>query len=314
MSSSWEKSCYASDESGKGDFYGGPVVAVVYLNKEILKKLEKEEFFDQIRDSKKCTDNWIYKCTPQIMNVLGQNFEYSITNPKEYNELYSKYQNMNVIFSLLHNDVHLKLKNKLKEEEFRVMDGWTTLDKHYEYLKNLNIEPLKVDDMCCRAEEKYLACALASIIARYYYLKQMDEMSVKYSTRIPLGNAYSGRHSVITAFKALRKRDNPEEFCKTNFKTIEIIGEFIGENNVGRKCELCNRELIYRLSKKTGKQFIGCSGFPLCKYAENIINKGDLLEEKCPECSSQLTKKFNSKNEPFIGCSAYPKCKYIKNS
>ena len=35
------------------------------------------------------------------------------------------------------------------------------------------------------------------------------------------------------------------------------------------------------------------------------------LDEKCPECESQLVKRHGRYGE-FIGCSAYPKCKYIR--
>lgn len=38
---------------------------------------------------------------------------------------------------------------------------------------------------------------------------------------------------------------------------------------VGEDCPLCGKPLVYRQNKK-GEPFIGCSGFPKCKYTRNI--------------------------------------------
>lgn len=82
---------------------------------------------------------------------------------------------------------------------------------------------------------------------------------------------------------------------------------------VGRKCPKCGAPLIFRNSKKTGIQFIGCSAFPKCKYVEFPNSpKPELLDEKCPLCNKQLVKRLNKRGKPFIGCSGYPKCRYIK--
>ncbi|HVF11801.1 MAG TPA: topoisomerase DNA-binding C4 zinc finger domain-containing protein [Actinomycetota bacterium] len=37
----------------------------------------------------------------------------------------------------------------------------------------------------------------------------------------------------------------------------------------------------------------------------------ELLDEKCPECESQLQKR-RGRFGPFVGCSNYPECKYIQ--
>lgn len=39
---------------------------------------------------------------------------------------------------------------------------------------------------------------------------------------------------------------------------------------VGRNCPECGKPLVMRYAKKTKKPFIACSGFPKCKYLENI--------------------------------------------
>lgn len=87
-------------------------------------------------------------------------------------------------------------------------------------------------------------------------------------------------------------------------------------------CPSCKEQkLVIRLGK-TG-EFIGCPGFPECKFTSNFSKDEDgtitlveqaqpeLLEEKCPKCDNQL-RILNGKFGEFTACSGYPKCRYIK--
>lgn len=87
----------------------------------------------------------------------------------------------------------------------------------------------------------------------------------------------------------------------------------------GEDCPECGKKLLIRRSKR-GK-FIGCSGFPECKFTKNYadektqakIDEGQKAIEgrKCPKCGSDL-KIAQGRFGPFIGCSKYPECKYIE--
>ncbi|XQP55501.1 MAG: type I DNA topoisomerase [Mycoplasmoidaceae bacterium] len=81
---------------------------------------------------------------------------------------------------------------------------------------------------------------------------------------------------------------------------------------VGRKCPKCGKPLVYRFSKKTKKQFIGCSDYPNCKYAEFPGTKE--LDVKCPICGKNLVQRTSKRGKPFIGCTGYPKCQFIANN
>ncbi|MBT7787929.1 MAG: type I DNA topoisomerase [Calditrichaeota bacterium] len=78
---------------------------------------------------------------------------------------------------------------------------------------------------------------------------------------------------------------------------------------VGRACPECGEDLVYRWGRKG--RFISCSGFPKCKFAENI-NQEELVEvdEKCPECGQPMVMR-SGRFGKFLGCSNYPKCKGI---
>ncbi|HIP60816.1 MAG TPA: type I DNA topoisomerase [Campylobacterales bacterium] len=85
----------------------------------------------------------------------------------------------------------------------------------------------------------------------------------------------------------------------------------------GEKCPKCGEELLKR--KGRYGEFIACSGFPKCKYTQNVDGEGNVTEKKvlpilpdvpCPECGSGIVER-KSRRGKFYGCSAYPKCKFI---
>ena len=88
----------------------------------------------------------------------------------------------------------------------------------------------------------------------------------------------------------------------------------------GEKCPQCGRALIVLFSQKTGKQFVGCSGYkedPACKYikpgeGEEARPQPVLTDFDCPLCGKKMYQRV-SKNGPFLGCSGYPECKGTQN-
>jgi DNA topoisomerase-1 len=85
----------------------------------------------------------------------------------------------------------------------------------------------------------------------------------------------------------------------------------------GKSCPECGEELLKR--KGRYGEFIACSGFPKCKYTENIAKDDQgskksplnvLADVKCPECDSDIVQR-KSRRGSFFGCSSYPKCKFI---
>ncbi|CPS69027.1 DNA topoisomerase I [Chlamydia trachomatis] len=59
-------------------------------------------------------------------------------------------------------------------------------------------------------------------------------------------------------------------------------------------------------------RFIACSNFPTCRFTESL-EKPEILNELCPNCSKSLVKRKNRKNKYFIGCTGYPECNFIRN-
>ncbi len=85
----------------------------------------------------------------------------------------------------------------------------------------------------------------------------------------------------------------------------------------GEKCPKCGEELLKR--KGRYGEFIACSGFPKCKYTQNVDGDGNVVEKKapetlpdvkCPECGGGIVER-KSRRGKFYGCANYPKCKFI---
>lgn len=99
---------------------------------------------------------------------------------------------------------------------------------------------------------------------------------------------------------------------KTDIKSLKLA------KPLGRNCPKCGEELLMR-SGRYGN-FIACSGFPKCKYTEQIDDDGNVVEkpadeiseEKCEKCGSDMVIK-NGRNGKFLACSGYPKCKNTKS-
>lgn len=101
---------------------------------------------------------------------------------------------------------------------------------------------------------------------------------------------------------------------KQGVSRTELVSEKLEEN-----CPDCGKQLIVRFGKY-GK-FIGCSGYPDCKYMRKIAKDNNSVEIEepqivpdrvCPKDGGILVIR-NGRFGKFISCKNYPKCKYIEN-
>jgi DNA topoisomerase-1 len=98
-------------------------------------------------------------------------------------------------------------------------------------------------------------------------------------------------------------------------KQIEGSGAIKGkiEEKVGRNCPECGKELVYKFSR--GGKFIGCSGYPECKYLESSVNpKLQALKDKydwlpCEAGGTIVVR--TGRFGPFLSSSLYPEVKWI---
>ena len=167
------KTSIGNDEVGTGDFFGPIVVCSACVNEDnylIVKRLK-------VKDSKAINDKMIKEIAP----ILIENIPYTVTilQNEKYNEYIKlKDMNLNRIKAILHNNVMNKFYSKYPEynDIQIILDDFCTEEKYFEYLsKSKNV--IRNIHFETKAENKYLAVACASIIARYYFLREMDKLS-----------------------------------------------------------------------------------------------------------------------------------------
>ena len=71
-------------------------------------------------------------------------------------------------------------------------------------------------------------------------------------------------------------------------------------------CEQCGKPMVIKIGPY-GK-FLGCSGFPECKFTKKIVTE---TKGSCPKCGRKMLLKKSKKGKPFYGCENYKDCNFM---
>lgn len=209
------------DEVGVGDYYGGLVVCAVFLSKDDYKKINSLD----IKDSKKLSDKQIINIAQKLINIV--NFEVCQIFPNEYNYLYEKFKNTHIIKTILHNNAvtNLIIKNKINKSTTNIiLDEYVSQNNYYKYLINANIQNItQINEFKTKAESQHISVACASIIARYYFLKQIETLSRKVGIELPLGAWNDKVKDVSTLILNEYGYDKLNELVKIHFKNTKKL-------------------------------------------------------------------------------------------
>lgn len=202
-----------SDEVGTGDYFGPIIVAAVYLSENDINELSKIG----IKDSKKLNDQFILDICPDLV----KKYQHSvlILDNEKYNSLISKNWNMNSIKAALHNKALFSLNKKVGKINFFVIDQFAEEKKYFEYIQNeKNI--IRNIEFITKGESYSPSVALASMFARYTFLKYMENLSREIGYNLPLG---AGLNVDEFASKLIKEKgeDILYKYAKINFKTTE---------------------------------------------------------------------------------------------
>lgn len=208
-----------SDEVGVGDFLGPMIVVAAFVKGRDITRLKELG----IHDSKKMSDKQILEVGP----ILVKEFRFSkLTLPNEkYNEMLDKGENLNSMKAKMHNRALLNLRKEYPDVLNVFVDQFVSEKNYFKYLNDANEEQVK-DIIFKTKGETYFPCvALASVIARYSYLKEMEKLSEKYKVTFPYGA--SGK---VTKFaRDFLKKFGPEEFYKVAKKNFANYREVVSE-------------------------------------------------------------------------------------
>jgi len=202
-----------SDEVGTGDVFGPVVVCAAIIEESDYPFIEEKH----ITDSKQLTDEYILKIGQELID----RFKHSLLildNPK-YNEVHQKY-NLNAIKAQMHNQAYLNLLKKGYDlPKACYVDQFCSVDSYYEYLKD---KQEVYHDLIfeTKAESSYPAVAVASVIARYSFLKYMDKMNNDYKMIFHKGASQLVDEDIKT-FVSKYGKDKLNNVAKLHFKNFE---------------------------------------------------------------------------------------------
>lgn len=202
-----------SDEVGCGDYFGGIIVCASYVPNDKILHLTKLG----IKDSKQISDSKIM----ELGKYLIDNIDHTVLllNNDKYNKIITDPNvNLNKIKAILHNKVINSFLQKYPNISYNniIIDGFCEENKYFEYLKGKK-DIVNEVKLIQKAENKYISVAVSSIIARYYFLKHLDELSLKYGYTL-LKGASNKVDLLINKIIKERGIDYLFNFAKINFK------------------------------------------------------------------------------------------------
>lgn len=205
-----------SDEVGTGDYFGPLCVCAAFVRKEDLPFLEKLK----VNDSKKLTDEHIKKIAPYLLKQIA--YSQISVDPKKYNALIKQGYNQAKIKAILHNQVIHNIREKVKKRAvLTVIDQFLNEIRYYDYVK---FSPYVEGQIHfeTKAESKYPAVAVASIIARYSFLMKMEAIGNELNKVIPKG---AGKEVDLFAKEIVNEygKDKLNEIAKIHFANTKKI-------------------------------------------------------------------------------------------
>ncbi len=205
-----------SDEVGTGDYFGPVVVASCIVTKEAREKLSHLG----IQDSKQVDDIKIRKLAPLIKDVCPHSI--LIVPNSKYNDMHDSC-NMVDMKCRLHNQAYVNLIHKgYTLPKQIVIDQFVQEKSYYRYLQGFP-EVIRGITFETKAENKYLAVACASILARNAFLEAWDLMEEKYDFKFEKG-AGSKVDACGKEFVKKFGKEKLYQVAKLHFKNTQKIG------------------------------------------------------------------------------------------
>ncbi|PTQ84362.1 ribonuclease HIII [Trichococcus patagoniensis] len=178
--STW--SVIGSDEVGNGSYFGPLTVCAVYASAEQLSFLKNMG----VQDSKALTDARIITIAKQLL----QHVPHSVINlmPEKYNEVQPT-MSQGKMKALLHNQVLDQLLKKIAPEKPKaiLVDQFELPSTYFKHIADQKVQVKENIHFQTKGESHHLAVAAASIIARYYFLKTLVDMTAASGYPIPSG-------------------------------------------------------------------------------------------------------------------------------
>ena len=170
-----------TDEVGNGSYFGGLAVVASFVTPDQHDFLQKLG----VGDSKTLTDQKIRQIAPTLKEKIQH--QALLLSPSKYNEVIGDRYNAVSVKVALHNQaIYLLLQKGIQPEKI-VIDAFTSAKNYDKYLAkeaNRFSNPISLEE---KAEGKYLAVAVSSIIARDLFLENLENLGRELGYQLPSG-------------------------------------------------------------------------------------------------------------------------------
>ena len=214
---------FGIDESGKGDFFGPLVIAGVYADREISRRL----LALGVADSKKISsENRIRQLADEIEHTPGLAANIVLIGPEKYNLLYEKFANLNDLLAWGHARVIENLLLQKPDCKRSLSDKFAN-ERVIRRALLKNAREIQIDQQT--KAESDLAVAAASILARNKFVRWMEARSKALGIALPKGVS----PAVKTAARAVVEkggRNALRAVAKMHFRTsAEVLDTNVDE-------------------------------------------------------------------------------------
>ncbi|MGT2637814.1 ribonuclease HIII [Streptococcus ratti] len=205
-----------SDEVGNGSYFGSLAVVASFVQPSdylFLKELG-------VDDSKNLTDAKIRQIAPLLEAKISH--KALLLTPQKYNQVVGPNHRHNAVSVkvAMHNQAIFLLLQEGAAPDKIVIDAFTSPNNYQKYVKgelNRFTNPISLEE---KAEGKYLAVAVSSIIARKLFLDNLAALSQEIGFNLPSG---AGTQSDKIASQILRTygEDGLRHTAKLHFKNTK---------------------------------------------------------------------------------------------
>lgn len=210
-----------TDEVGNGSYFGGIAVVASFVSPDdfpFLKSLG-------VDDSKRLTDHKIQAIAPLLEKKIPH--QSLLLKPSKYNQLVGdglKYNAVSVKVALHNQAIFLLLKKGVTPKKI-IIDAFTTPSNYRKYVTRENNQVKDSVILEEKAESKYLAVAVSSIIARALFLENLKTLGQEVGYQLPSGASTKSDHiaSKILAAHGMSGLEHTAKLHFANTKKAQLL-------------------------------------------------------------------------------------------
>lgn len=207
---------FGIDESGKGDFFGPLVIAGVYVDKTIARQLIDSGVMDSKRIG---SAKRIRALAAAIRETPGCRWDMVSLGPERYNDMHTRYRNLNALLAWGHARVIAKLHHAAPDCPRALSDQFARPEVLQGALRKQGIS-IQLDQRT--KGESDVAVAAASILARERFIDWMEKSSAASGIVLPFGASAE----VVEAGREVVARCGRDMLCKVakmHFRTSALV-------------------------------------------------------------------------------------------